>query len=567
MMTRWCCLVVAYLILPSIRAFSAPPTSDNVRRHKTLLQSATTSDNKEEACTLSQDDDDDTIIRSQPFDAPQEEQQQWCHNTEEEKIRQVLIGKHKWLGGAISDSGAIYGIPSHSNYVISLSPSNTTQENLNDNIRNSGVSSYQINMLRLPSYVANNAKKDGGKHKDHQFKWLRGIINNNFLYGIPAWSKDGVLKVNIHEWSKWKEANPSRRIIDGDDELSNKLVTTIPFPDVNQQQHYRWAWHGAALNTNSTAIYCIPSNAQHVLKVDLETSTTAYLSIPPLRGMDPTRHAKLLSGTNKWYGGITGDDNCVYGIPYAAGSVLCIDANTDEVKLLGDFGWNKYNFHGGIKSSKGAIYAFPAHANSVLKIHTTIINGDNDDDKLSLLPIQRAPYDNDTVTRYKWLGGCTGKDGNIFAMPSDATSVLHINVMNDAVTTFGCIENSDPTRINADGTKYIEKNKFQGGVLGRDGFIYALPSNSKGILRIDTRPVSDEEGRSIFLNKNRVSCIGTLEQKTDKWQGGFAVKSGEIIAIPENCNTVLKVLPPSPEVADEYIEAGLVDGGVVISKL
>ncbi len=523
------------------------------------------------AYTSTSEDDDDAIIRSLLLDAPhheEEEEEPCCHNVEDEKVAQILIGKHKWLGGALDDSGTIYGVPSHSNYVISLSPSTTKQENLNDNTKKSGdSSSYQINMLRLPSYITNNAKKDGGKHKDHQFKWLRGIINNNFLYGIPAWAKDGVLKVNIHEWSKWREANPSRRIIDGDDELSNRLVTTIPFPDeLDVQQHYRWAWHGAALNTNSTAIYCIPSNAQHVLKVDLETSTASYLSIPPLHGMDPTHHAKLLAGTNKWYGGIKGDDNCVYGIPYAAGSVLCIDANTDEVKLLGDFGWNKYNFHGGLKSSKGAIYAFPAHADEVLKIDTTIIDGDDDDDKLSLLPIQRAPYDNDPVTRYKWLGGCIGKDGNIFAMPSDASSVLHINVQNDVVTTFGCIENSDPTRMNADGTKYVEKNKFQGGVLGRDGFIYALPSNAKGILRIDTRPISGEEGRSIFLDKNRVSCIGTLEQKTDKWQGGFAVKSGEIIAIPENCNSVLKVLPPCPEVADECIN-NEVDGGVVISKL
>ncbi|KAK1747043.1 hypothetical protein QTG54_002387 [Skeletonema marinoi] len=548
MIARWCYLFIA-LLLPGASAFSTPPKSGIVRSfHK---KASTTSQVHE------------TILRSL---APHHEEA-LCDDIkeeEEDQIRQILVGKHKWLGGAISDSGTIYGIPSHSNYVICLSPS-TTQDDDNES---DSDSSYQINMLRLPSYITNNAKRDGGKHKDHHFKWLRGIISNESLYGIPAWSKDGVLKVNIHEWSKWREANPSRRIIDGDDDLSNTLVTTIPFPDADdeQQKHYRWAWHGAALNTNSTAIYCIPSNAQHVLKVDLETSTTSYLSIPPLPHMEPAHHSKLLSGSNKWYGGILGNDNCVYGIPYAAGSVLCIDANTDEVSLLGDFGWNKYNFHGGIKSSKGAIYAFPAHADKVLKIDTTITNGD-DGEKLSLLSIQRAPYDNDPVTRYKWLGGSIGKDGNIFGMPSDASSVLHINVMNDVVTTFGCIEDSDPDRVNADGSKYIEKNKFQGGVLGRDGFIYALPSNAKGILRIDTRPVSDKEGGSIFLDKNRVSCIGSLEQKTDKYQGGFAVKSGEIIAIPENCNSVLKVLPPCLDDADTCIEEGLADGGVEISTL
>eukprot|EP00986_Skeletonema_menzelii_P009404 scaffold4266_cov139-Skeletonema_menzelii.AAC.28 len=544
MIARWCYLIFVALFA-GVRAFSTSLQSDWKIKGK------------------------DVTLRSL---APHREEAV-CHDAqaEEEKIRQILVGKHKWLGGALSDSGTIYGVPSHSNYVICLSPS--MQDNLEDDNDDIGMeirsSSYQINMLRLPSYMTNNAKRDGGKHKDHHFKWLRGIISGNYLYGIPAWSKDGVLKVNIEEWSKWREANPSRRIIDDNDELSKKLVTTIPFPNVNgelKQQQCRWAWHGAALNTNSTAIYCIPSNAEHVLKVDLETSTTSYLSIPPLPQMDPLQHEKLLAGSNKWYGGIRGNDNCVYGIPYAAGSVLCIDANTDQVSLLGDFGWNKYNFHGGIKSSKGCIYAFPAHADTVLKIDTTGQNR-NDGEKLSLLPIQRAPYDNDPVTRYKWLGGSIGKDGNIYGMPSDAKSVLRINVMNDVVTTFGCIEDSDPDRVNADGSKYIEKNKFQGGVLGRDGFIYALPSNAKGILRIDTRPVSDEEGKGIFLDKSRVSCIGSLEKKTDKWQGGFAVESGEIIAIPENCNSVLKVLPPCVEDADKCISEGLVDGGVVISTL
>ena len=540
-MARWCYLLFA-LLLSDAGAFSTNPNSDSNLRLPI---------NKKSFAYVT--------LRSL---APHHNEA-LCHTAQEnlqqeqDQIRQLLVGKHKWLGGAISDSGTIYGIPSHSNHVICLSPS---IQNADDD------SSYQINMLRLPSYITNNAKRDGGKHKDHHFKWLRGIISDNYLYGIPAWSKDGVLKVDIDEWSKWREANPSRRIIDGNEELSNKLVTTIPFPDADDEvrQHYRWAWHGAALNQNSTAIYCIPSNAQHVLKVDLETSTTCYLSIPPLPQMDPSQHTKLLAGSNKWYGGILGNDNCVYGIPYAAGSVLCIDANTDQVSLLGDFGWNKYNFHGGIKSSKGAIYAFPAHADEVLKIDTTVTNGD---EKLSLLPIQRASYDNDPVTRYKWLGGSIGQDGNIYGMPSDASSVLHINVMNDVVATFGCIEDSDPDRVNADGSKYIEKNKFQGGVLGRDGFIYALPSNVKGILRIDTRPVSDEEGKVNFLDKNRVSCIGSLEQKTDKWQGGFAVKSGEIIAIPENCNSVLKVLPPTLQDADRFIVEGLADGGVVISTL
>ena len=78
---------------------------------------------------------------------------------------------------------------------------------------------------------------------------------------------------------------------------------------------------------------------------------------------------------------------------------------------------------------------------------------------------------------------------------------------------------------------------------------------------------TNDDASPIFLDKNRVACIGSLEQKTDKWQGGFAVGSGAIIAIPENCNSVLKVIPPCAEDADRYIEKGLKDGGVIISSL
>lgn len=161
-------------------------------------------------------------------------------------------------------------------------------------------------------------------------------------------------------------------------------------------------WHGAALNTNKTAIYCIPSNAQQVLKVDLTTMSTSYLPIPS--------NNNELSLTNKWYGGILGHDNAIYGIPYAAGSVLRINANDDTVSLLGEYGTNQYNWHGGILEN-GDIYAFPAHAETVLKIDTR--KDLFDDKRLSALPIHRGVNDSDRVRRYKWLGGSKGADGNV----------------------------------------------------------------------------------------------------------------------------------------------------------
>ena len=317
-----------------------------------------------------------------------------------------FTGRHKWLGGAVDEEGRIYGVPSNAKEVICLAPSNTsdTQEE------------YKAHFIPLPESIA-----------DGQFKWLRGIIWKNYLYGIPAWSNDGVLRVDLGSFWKREESNSGVDSSEADNR-NEVFSTVLPLPEnslarstKDGNEANRWLWHGAALNQNQTAIYAIPSNAEHVLKIDLLSQKTSLLSIPTT--------VTPLSQTNKWYGGILGDDNAIYGVPYAASGVLRIDANTDTVELIGEeeFGVKKYNWHGGTKSPKnGKIYCFPAHAQNVLCIDTSLAADTvvAEEERLSLLPIHRAPYDHDEVTRYKWLGGSLGADGNIYGMPSDASAIL-----------------------------------------------------------------------------------------------------------------------------------------------
>ena len=61
-----------------------------------------------------------------------------------------------------------------------------------------------------------------------------------------------------------------------------------------------------------------------------------------------------------------------------------------------------------------------------------------------------------------------------------------------------------------------EKNKWQGGTLASDGYLYAIPSNSKQILCINTNPMK-EEGE--FYDEACVHLIGDLPATKDKWQG------------------------------------------------
>jgi hypothetical protein len=395
----------------------------------------------------------------------------------------IFPGRHAYLGGAKDErDGCIYGIPSHARSTVCLYPS------LNEN------GGYKVKTIPLPKSVA------AGK-----FKWLRGILVDGYLYGIPAWA-NCVLQVDIDAlWKRRKAKN-------------NDIVKLLPLPESYKGGDQQWQWHGAALNEKGTAIYCIPSNAKEVLKVDLGTFTTSLIDIEI-----PEQYTDFdLDLTNKWYGGIRGKDNAVYGVPYKSGSVLRIDTETDTATLVGpDFGSGKWNWHGGIEAN-GSIYAFPSHANSVLKIDTTNASRGQD---CRLLPIPRAP--NDTVQNYKWLGGSLGLDGNIYGMPCDASSILKIDVETNECTTFG---------DTGDG-----KSKWQGAVLARDGCVYAIPSYGRHVLRIDTNPtMADEES-------NEYQLLGHLPFGKSKYQGGFVGNGGSIYCIPENGYRVLRVTPPENE--------------------
>ena len=204
--------------------------------------------------------------------------------------------------------GRIYGVSSNAKDVICLSPRLGEDEN---------PTGYEAFLIQLPPSVA-----------EGKFKWLRGIIHENYLYGIPAWSNAGVLRVHLDEL--WGRANQSIGNYN-DDILSHGAVSILPLPKnvsngretdeerIEKDEHIptRWLWHGAALNKEKTAIYCIPSNAHQVLKIDLITSSTSFLKIPAF--------STPITQTNKWYGGILGADGAIYGVPYAASGVIVSD--------------------------------------------------------------------------------------------------------------------------------------------------------------------------------------------------------------------------------------------------
>jgi len=96
--------------------------------------------------------------------------------------------------------------------------------------------------------------------------------------------------------------------------------------------------------------------------------------------------------------------------------VLRIDPRTDSVDVIGDFPPGGYKWHGGmLAKSTGVVYAFPSHANEVLRIDTNprprvgrVVVGEEEEGggeswRVSTIPIRRHDGDTDAPDlRYKW---------------------------------------------------------------------------------------------------------------------------------------------------------------------
>lgn len=248
------------------------------------------------------------------------------------------------------------------------------------------------------------------------------------------------------------------------------------------------------------------------------TNEAQVLKLDPLT-KEVTMMGPKMEGRNKFYGGITGNNGCIYGIPYRAEGVLCINPKTQQVTVIGPkLPWGFVeNWHGGAKSPiNGCIYGFPANAETVLCI--TPETGQ----------VQELRHSEGKALpgKYKWLGGAVSRDGNVYCVPSDATEVLKIEAATNRVTTFGCVPG--------------DCNKWQGGVLGPPGDdkIYCIPSDADTILVIDPK------------NNDAITFLGDgiiPKGVGDKWQGGFLVED-TIYAIPENADTLLKLYTKTQEI-------------------
>ena len=100
--------------------------------------------------------------------------------------------------------------------------------------------------------------------------------------------------------------------------------------------------------------------------------------------------------------------------------------------------------------------------------------------------------------------------------------LLSFNFTFFLLVDFGRIDTENDIATTLFGKVSEEKNKFKGGIL-LNGTIYAIPSNAKHILCIDTNK-GGGEGNDDSYYQNRYNLIGNLPPTKDKWQGKQEVK-------------------------------------------
>ena len=77
-----------------------------------------------------------------------------------------------------------------------------------------------------------------------------------------------------------------------------------------------------------------------------------------------------LTGTNKWFGGVTAPNGKIYGIPRDSTSVLEIDPVARTATTFGNL-TGAAKWCGGAIATNGKIYGIPVHSATVLELTTT----------------------------------------------------------------------------------------------------------------------------------------------------------------------------------------------------
>ena len=281
-----------------------------------------------------------------------------------------------------------------------------------------------------------------------------------------------------------------------------------------------WKWHGAVEDPATGLIYAIPQTATKVLR--LAPAGTLNNDEPRIDLIGPD-----LPGRWKFYGGLYSHTaKAIYGIPACAGGVLRIRLRDEDVQVIGTLPEGGWKWHGGQTTQDGQVWGIPSNHEGVLRISPQA----NGEDLITVIP---GPGGEPLIGgrhrddgKYKYLGGIVSPvDGCMYCIPSDADRILRVDPSTASCTYVG----RDLSRLAQGQSR--GQNKWQNGFAGSDGCMYAIPLKCERVLRIDP------------TKEDCASLIGGPFIGLNLWEGGVEGSDDALYCMPLKCDRVMRIAP------------------------
>jgi len=419
-----------------------------------------------------------------------------------------LVGKEQYLGGECSNQPPhfIYAIPGHATRVLLIDPSN--------------------NKL---SFI--------GPEFAGEYKWLRSVQTpGGIIYGLPCHA-NCVLKIDTVKGEvttigekclgtveereeylelmkeEWKYHGGAISPKDGHIYCIPQRATRVLKIDTRTEECSligpvlpgRNKFYGGIVSPLDGALYGIPQNASNIIRID--PTVSPYVTL----------HGDFPPNQHLWHGGqLHKGTGAIFGIPANANTVLRIDPLTlnttteaciepritqiGNVKTGNHRSDGKYKFLGSVTGFDDMIYLIPSDADYVYQINPYLN---------TVKPVggKHPLYETyEPIRHNKWQNGFVSFiDKSLYAIPLKAETVLRIQTQDFAPSVKSCstkpknngkLSNNIDTQTNefsseeypivsTVGGPFKGLNKWEGGVMSKDGVMFCMPLNSKAVLRIE----------------------------------------------------------------------------------
>ncbi|KAL7519881.1 hypothetical protein ACHAWX_004635 [Stephanocyclus meneghinianus] len=402
----------------------------------------------------------------------------------------ILRGKYKWLRGIVHRR-IVYGLPCHADVVLRID-----------------TAVDAVSVLDIP-YERYFDASEAHRERHRAWKYHGGAVGSDgCIYAVPQ-SAGRVLRID---------------------------PTTDECSFVGPVFEGRCKWYGGVVGNTDGAIYAIPHNAGGVLRIDASGVEFGEAGTTMESRVRVTTHGEFPVGGHKWHGASASDD----------GTIVSVPANADSGECTRGIGGETWHVHGANDSwfcrTQCSVLFLPRDR----RIHETLrippirslpCTFFTDNPRETLPPEGIEPTGNTS----EYLGAMAGTDGKVYCFPSGSERVLQVDTVRKVARSVG-------PNLRDRGMESMHQNKWQNGITAhQEGCVYAIPLAGETVLRIRTGrpggngsdPVQDAADDVEVTTWKLPWPSKTLE----KWEGGVLAKNGVIYCMPNNHKAVLQIVP------------------------